>query len=922
MFWVARKFTSTIVHTLPSIHTALTTDTPPSQVSSSVQTAADSPQSEEPSSENQVTEEKDSSYQPPSTTTVAKPPNTRPFEAAARAVPRPVPERVTLPVRPRSAVQPAYQRLAVVMSHLNGVNGVSLSGGTPSPQLANGPVYTQPQDTQLLSADGFLETSAYANRARRLIKMVNTMRDAGAHMDLDLPTIVVCGNQSVGKSSVIEALCGLVLPRNEGTCTRCVTEVRLSELDRDGSSAGLTAAPWSCNVKLRYEFDSAGRPLKAVKELTFGKETFNKGDVDILVRRAQKALLNPSTDPVRYLDYMFDDSSAATRDKEAASNELKFVKNVVCLDIRGAGVNLTLIDLPGIIRSVDKREDSQYIDLVQDLVRSYISKDRAIIVATITCKDEIDNQAVVHMAKEVDPHGMRTLGVLTKPDTIEAGTHDRWLQIMLGHQYALKLGYWMIKNPTKADLDKGITFEDARQLEEAFFSGQLPWSTIRRQLDRFGIDSLRRELSRQLTMLTEMSIPEMQSRTEEAIQATALELSNLPPSLGENSRIELLQMIRHFCTLINYNVTAHQDFKQFYQQIRVHFDVFREAVAATRPTFAMAHKGGQPTAPPLSLSSSISSSISSVVGWGSSGDDARRKDIPKHVKIHSADTLETDLKKPLTVVDVRRIIDAQKGRELQGYSAYDAFTYVVTAFQDEWAKHGQTCLAAVSHELHTLVGKLTEDVFGRFVNLQGQVRFVIQAFQTELYRSTSEVVNNLVAMERRYPFTMGSEEFTRTKAAALNEFRSQLEASRAGTTAGAAPASSQSKAETVNKALAALAEAGYTGLTARDLSRLRAESPDDDEVLHVMSASHAYFRVACRRFSDNVPMSVDFHFLSRFAELLEKELVGRLGLLEKDNAAVRFMLQEDRFVAERRRALEEQRVRLETVWRSLHEFGF
>ncbi|KAJ3183982.1 hypothetical protein HDU85_001833 [Gaertneriomyces sp. JEL0708] len=742
--------------------------------------------------------------------------------------------------------------------------------------------------------------------------MVNTMRDAGAHMDLDLPTVVVCGNQSVGKSSVIEALCGIVLPRNEGTCTRCVTEVRMAEQDRDGA----TASTWSCNVKLRYEYDSHGRPLKAMKEVVLGKEITAKEDVDITVRRAQKALLNPSKDPAQYLHYNFDDSSAAARDKEGASNELKFVKNVVCLDIHGAGVNLTLIDLPGIIRTIDRKDDVPYIQLVEDLVRFYITKSRAIIVATITCKDEIENQAIVHMAKEVDPYGMRTLGVLTKPDTIEAGTHDRWLSIMMGQQYGLKLGYYMIKNPSKADLDRQVSFADARRMEETFFSTQPPWSTIRHQMDRFGVDSLRRELSRQLTLLTEMSIPDMQGKTDEAIQKTMMELNTLPPSVDENSRIELLHMIRHFCTLINYNVTAHQDFKQFYQLIRRHFDIFRESIAITRPTFAMNMKGGQtPAHFTTSITSSISSSISSVVGWGGSVASARQQPKPPS----PSEEASIDTRRTFTVADVRKIIEAQKGRELQGYSAYDAFTYLVTVFQDDWARHGQTCLASVSHELNALVTKVTEEMFGRFVNMQGQVRFVIQAFQTELYRATSEVINNLVAMERRYPFTMGAEEFTRTKSAALNEFRSQLEASKSGASGNNPLASG--KSESINKALAALTEAGFTGLTPRDLSRLRAESPEDDEVLHVMSACHAYFRLASRRFSDNVPMNIDFHFVSRFAETLEKELIARLGLLDKDMAAVRFMLQEDRFVAERRRALEERKLRLETVWRSLHEYG-
>ncbi|KAI8819361.1 P-loop containing nucleoside triphosphate hydrolase protein [Fimicolochytrium jonesii] len=908
MFYIARKLSSAVAHNLPIPHIRSEESTTPPNLP--------------------AREAEDSKHT--STLSTASSRSGSPLRNTV------VPPSVVLPYIPSytPTPPPAISRNMSTATYSNGVKA-EFPGRT---EAKTG--YSPPQDTQGLSADSFLEASAYAARARRLVKMVNVMRDAGAHMDLDLPTIVVCGNQSVGKSSVLEALCGVVLPRNEGTCTRCVTEVRMSENDTTASDL---ATEWNCTVKLRYEYDSMGRPLKAVKEIPFGTELHKKEDVELIVRRAQKALLNPSTNVTQFLQYNFDDSTASTRDAEAAKNELRFSKNVICLDIRGAGVNLTLIDLPGIIRSVDKREDAQYIDMVQDLVRLYISKERAIIVAAITCKDEIDNQAIVHMAKEVDPHGMRTLGVLTKPDTIEAGTHDRWLQVMLGHQYNLKLGYWMIKNPSKADLDRNITFDEARKMEEAFFSGQAPWSTIRRQLDRFGIDSLRRELSRQLTMLTEMSIPDMQSRTEEAIQATVVELNNLPPSLGENSRIELLQMVRHFCTLVNYNVTAHQDFKQFYQQIRKHFDVFREAVASTRPQFAMSHgKGGvAPATAIASLSTSISSSISSVVGWGT-GFDPRRAEIPgnKQAKKESGpvpEATEVDSKKPITVHDVRRIIDAQKGRELQGYSAYDAFTYVVSMFQEEWAKDGQMCLAAVNHELHTLIGKLTDDVFGRFANLQGQVRFVIQAFQNELYRSTSEVVNNLVTMERRYPFTMGSDEFTRTKSNALHEFRAQLEAARnghlsnaSGATSNGAVASSSSsnasgqppKVETVNKALAALAEAGFTGLSARDLTRLRSETPEDDEVLHVMAASHAYFRVACRRFSDNVPMNVDFHFMSRFSDLLEKELVARLGILEKDNAAVDFMLQENRFVAERRRALEDQRTRLEAVWRSLHEFGY
>ncbi|KAJ3044369.1 hypothetical protein HDV00_002261 [Rhizophlyctis rosea] len=766
-------------------------------------------------------------------------------------------------------------------------------------------------DTHSMSADDFLAHSMYAERARRLMRMVNSMRDAGAHMDLDLPTIVVCGNQSVGKSSVLEALCGVELPRAEGTCTRSVTEVRLSTGDGDGKH------PWSCTIKLRFEYDGQGRPLKAVKEVNFGTEITDKEDVELAVRRAQKALLNPSVDPNRYLDYRFDDSTVTARDKEAYSNELKFTRNIACLDIRGAATNLTLIDLPGIIRSVDRKEDAQYIDVVQELVRHYISKDRAIIVATITCKDEMDNQAIVHMAKDVDPYGLRTLGVLTKPDTIEAGTHDRWLQILLGNQWALQLGYWVVKNPSKVDMDKGITFDDARKKEDQFFSTQQPWAGLRHQLDRFGIDSLRRELSRQLTLLTDTSLPDMKARTEEAMQTVNMELSKLPPALGENARIELMHMVRHFCTLVNYSIGAHQDFKYFYQKIHAHFEEFRANVAASRPVFAIDKKPPAPSTPstPSGGGGLISSSISSISSvlpspFFSSSSSSTYKPLP------TTDTdSTTGVKKPLTTTDVRKIIETQKGRELQGYSPYGAFTFVISSFQEEWEKHAQGCLQAVSEELHALVAKLTDDVFGRFSNLQGQVRFGIQIFQNDLHRQTAETLSSLVAMERRHAFTMGTDEFTRAKATALADLKAQLEVARSLTSSTSPP-----KPETTNRALAALAEAGYTGLNARDLSRLR-DTHEDDEVLHVMAASEAYFRLAFRRFGDNVPMHVDWHFLGRFGESLEKELVGRLGVLEKDMGVVEGLLQEDRFVSERRRALEERRGRLERVWGRLHEFG-
>jgi hypothetical protein len=233
-------------------------------------------------------------------------------------------------------------------------------------------------------------------------------------------------------------------------------------------------------------------------------------------------------------------------------------------------------------------------------------------------------------------------------------------------------------------------------------------------------------------------------------------------------------------------------------------------------------------------------------------------------------------------------------------------------------------------------------------------RFVVQIYQSEIYRITVDYINHLVTMEQRYPFTMGSEEFNRMKNSALHEFKVQLEMARnphlygnypGGNSYGSGsninnnsnPMKSNNDSSSnnnnnnnntnnmhsIHRALAALAEAGYTGLTPRDLTRLRdTTSPEDEEVLQVMAASDAYFRLAFKRFGDNVPMHIDYLFLGRFGEGLEKEVVGRLGVLEKETGALTGLLVEDRYVDGRRRTLYEKRQRLEGVWQTLHEFAF
>ncbi|KAJ8322555.1 hypothetical protein O5D80_008660 [Batrachochytrium dendrobatidis] len=863
-----------------------------------------------------------------------------------------------------------------------------------------------------------LEKTVYSRRSCKLVHLINDLRDAGAHIELSLPTLVVCGNQSVGKSSLVEAICGITLPKAAGTCTRCVTEVRLSEYsdvgpvdsvrkksvagDRNSTESTITqgvyidaldtvssgsvpsafhidghekeSSTWSCTITLRFEYDEAGIPLRSIREVLFGPPLVEKSLVALAVRRAQKALLNPTLDPSVFLTHIFTDNDQSNSDTK--SNQLKFTKNIVCLDIQGAGINLALVDLPGIIRNVEHPDDAMFIPMIEDLVKSYIQKERTIIVATITCKDEMENQAIVHLAREVDPTGIRTIGVLTKPDTIESGTAARWADILMGNLYPLKLGYFMVRCLSKAELAAGNTLQDAQKLENAFFAQSQPWSTLRRKSARFGAPALRFELSRLLINLVDMSLPQIKSLTETAIEDAIAELGSIPPALGENARIELFQMIRHYCTLVTFNINAQHDFKLFYQKVRKCFEGLRDQIVDTRPRFDLEKKGYSATVapgnftdsfkpdvndPPLNVSNiskqdtsspkkstpgasfSLASSFSMVIPsmFVSNSNHTMSSDSIKastakandsgsnpYTQFHPpslnstptswntsvAEACKLNMRRALTLADLQRVVDAQKGRELQGYSPYGAFTFLIAACQEEWKRYAIECLTNVANELAQLLLDLTEQVFGRFANLQAQLRLFTQMFLNELQRVSMEQIHHVIEMEMRHPFTLSSRVFVDRKARYIKILNGSVDS-----TASTPITPSTSSIEDTFRASSIFAQDGFFHLSIA--GKLKSYHSTDISILDLMASTLAYMEIAIGRVCDTIPMTIEHHFLARFGDMLEKELVSQLGVLDGDAEGIEVLLREDWGVAERRADVEAKKDRLESVWRSLHNFG-
>jgi hypothetical protein len=71
-----------------------------------------------------------------------------------------------------------------------------------------------------------------------------------------------------------------------------------------------------------------------------------------------------------------------------------------------------------------------------------------------------------------------SLGVLTKVDRIDAGTHASWLKILKNEEEPLVNNWFCVKQPSASELKLGITYEEARERENSFFATTAPWKDL------------------------------------------------------------------------------------------------------------------------------------------------------------------------------------------------------------------------------------------------------------------------------------------------------------------------------------------------------------------------------------------------------------------------------------------------------------
>ena len=148
--------------------------------------------------------------------------------------------------------------------------------------------------------------------------------------------------------------------------------------------------------------------------------------------------------------------------------------------------DLTIIDLPGIVRTEVDGQEKGVVARVKSMLMHYLEQKRTIILAVVPSNADIATSEILQMAQEVDPDGERTVGVLTKPDLVDKGAEDEVMEVLMNQRKEPKHGYYMLKNRSQEALKGNMSLEEVHKEEMLYFQT----SRYAGAQSRLGVDAL------------------------------------------------------------------------------------------------------------------------------------------------------------------------------------------------------------------------------------------------------------------------------------------------------------------------------------------------------------------------------------------------------------------------------------------------
>ena len=487
-------------------------------------------------------------------------------------------------------------------------------------------------------------------KLRKLINLIDQLRDCGVNEYIKLPRICSLGTQSSGKSSVLESIVGLdFLPRGDGVVTRRPLELRLCHINH--------GEPWAVFEEVKGEkFTDFNKVRETIESLTDKVCVGEKNIVD------QPIVLN--------------------------------VYSQTCPD-------LTLVDLPGVTRVPVGKQPKNIEEITKNMAKRYVSDPLTIILCVIAANSDIATSDGLKLAKEIDTGGVRTIGVLTKLDIMDAGTDAR--KALMNEEIPLKLGYVGVKNRSKQDLVNKLPMSEMVKKEKEFFRSHPVYKNMPQGY--LGTDILIQKLTKIYFKIIRENLPRIIKAINDRMKEAEEELASLgnPMPIDDAGKMSLLwTMLNEYCNI-------------FRSVLKGKFDNKRLSF--------LKDEGGY------------------------------------KIKILYKKLLEefTDKNFKATAAyrddDINYALTIHEGDSIPGFPSVDAFTYLLKPQLERLREPIEECFSEVYQYIDFLSGKILEKTFARFPQIINDMGDFINNFLVQEKDKTKYLVDSIVDMEINYLFT-------------------------------------------------------------------------------------------------------------------------------------------------------------------------
>lgn len=356
-------------------------------------------------------------------------------------------------------------------------------------------------------------------------------------------------------------------------------------------------------------------------------------------------------------------------------------------------LTLTLVDLPGLTKVPVGDQPRDIEKQIKEMVLKQISKPNAIILAVTAANTDLANSDGLKLAREVDPEGQRTIGVLTKVDLMDEGTDV--VDILAGRIIPLRLGYVPVVNRGQRDIETKKAISFALENERQFFENH---KAYRNKASYCGTPYLARKLNLILMMHIKQTLPDIKARIQASLQKYKDELVQLGDSMGlGNSANIVLNIITEFS------------------------NEYRTVLE------------GQ------------SAELSSIELSGGA-----RISFVYH-ELYSNGVKAVDPFDQVKDIDIRTILYNSSGSSPALFVGTTAFELIVKQQIKRLEEPSLKCVSLVYDELVRILGQLlNKPLFRRYPQLKEKCHAVVISFFKKAMDPTNKLVRDLVAMEACY----------------------------------------------------------------------------------------------------------------------------------------------------------------------------